>query len=197
MISITRRLAATGVNAARHKRPFQVKLIGFNDFHGNLQSPGTFGQNTSIPTALRPAVGGAGIPGAYVQRLKAQNPHNVVVGAGDFIGATPLVSALFFDEPAVETLNRIGVDFNSVGNHEFDKGSAELLRLQRGGCKETGGVRDPQQLPGRAGGHTRAVRRRQIQMAVSQRFLDCQEQAAAAAVRHQDPSTACAWPSSA
>jgi 5'-nucleotidase len=57
------------------------------------------------------------------------------VGAGDFIGASPLVSALFFDEPAVETLNKIGVDFSSVGNHESDKGKDELRRLQNGGCK--------------------------------------------------------------
>jgi 5'-nucleotidase len=130
------------------RKPLRVKIVGFNDFHGNLQSPGSFGQNTSIPAAQRPAVGGADYLAAYVARLKAQNPNTVVVGAGDFIGATPLVSALFFDEPAVETLNRIGVDFNSVGNHEFDKGSAELLRLQRGGCKETNGVRDPNSCQG-------------------------------------------------
>jgi 5'-nucleotidase len=59
----------------------------------------------------------------------------VVVGAGDFIGATPLISALFNDEPTVEVLNRIGLDFNSVGNHEFDRGATELLRLQNGGCR--------------------------------------------------------------
>lgn len=112
-----------------------VKIIGFNDYHGNLQSPGTFGNDTSVPAASRPAVGGAEYLAAYVARLKARNPLNVVVGAGDFIGASPLVSALFFDEPAVETLNRIGLEFNAVGNHEFDKGAAELLRLQAGGCK--------------------------------------------------------------
>ncbi len=124
-------------------RTLTVKIIGLNDFHGNLQSPGTFGENLSIPAAQRPAVGGAEYVGAYVARLKAQNKHNVVVGAGDFIGASPLISALFFDEPTVEVMNRIGLDFNSVGNHEFDKGSAELLRLQHGGCKITNGAQDP------------------------------------------------------
>ena len=131
-----------------HKKAVKVKIIGFNDFHGNLQSPGTFSQNTSIPAAQRPAVGGADTLAAYVKRLKSQNPNHVVVGAGDFIGASPLVSALFFDEPTVETLNRIGVDFNSVGNHEFDKGPAELLRLQLGGCKETNGLREPNSCQG-------------------------------------------------
>lgn len=88
-----------------------------------------------MPAADRPPVGGAEFMAAHVAKLKAQNPNNVVVGAGDSIGASPLISALFQDEPAVETLNRIGLEFNSVGNHEFDKGSAELLRLQNGGCK--------------------------------------------------------------
>ena len=129
-------------------KPFTVKIIGFNDYHGNLQSPGTFGQNTAVPAAQRPAVGGADYLAAYVARLKRQNRHNVVVGAGDFIGASPLVSALFFDEPSVETLNRIGLDFNAVGNHEFDKGAAELLRLQNGGCKTTNGVVDPNSCKG-------------------------------------------------
>ena len=130
------------------QRPVTVKIIGFNDYHGNLQSPGTFGQNTAVPTAQRPAVGGADYLGAYVARLKAQSRHHVVVGAGDFIGASPLISALFFDEPAVETLNRIGVEFNAVGNHEFDKGAAELLRLQHGGCKTSNGVVDPNSCKG-------------------------------------------------
>ena len=129
-----------------------VKVIGFNDYHGNLQSPGTVGVNTSIPAASRPAVGGAEYLAAYVARMKSQNPLNVVVGAGDFIGATPLISALFFDEPAIETLNKIGVEFNAVGNHEFDKGSAELRRLQNGGCKLTGGLPDPNSCKGLGSG---------------------------------------------
>ena len=129
-----------------------VKVIGFNDYHGNLQSPGTFGINTIVPAAQRPAVGGAEYLAAYVARLKAQNRLNVVVGAGDFIGASPLISALFFDEPAVETLNRIGVEFNAVGNHEFDKGSAELKRLQSGGCKNSDGVPDPNSCKGLGSG---------------------------------------------
>ncbi len=130
------------------RQPFQVKLLGFNDYHGNLLSPGTFGVNTAVPAAQRPAVGGADFLAAEVARRKALNPLNVVVGAGDFIGATPLVSALFHDEPAVETLNRIGVDFSAVGNHEFDKGAAELLRLQNGGCKIVDGVQDPNSCKG-------------------------------------------------
>ncbi len=132
--------------------PFTVKLIAFNDYHGNVQSPGTFGSSTAVPPAQRPAVGGADYVAGHVAKLKAQNANNVVVGAGDFIGASPLVSSLFFDEPAIETLNRIGVEFNSVGNHEFDRGAAELLRLQNGGCKTTNGAPDPNSCRGSAVG---------------------------------------------
>jgi 5'-nucleotidase len=132
--------------------PFTVKVIGFNDYHGQLEAAGTFGTSTAVPAADRPPVGGADFLAAHIAELKKQNPNNVVVGAGDFIGATPLISALFNDEPSIETLNRIGLEFNAVGNHEFDKGSAELLRLQNGGCKITNGVQDPNSCKGAAVG---------------------------------------------
>jgi len=128
--------------------PIRIKIIGLNDYHGTLQSPGTYGVNTVVPPAARPAVGGAEYLAAYVARMKARNALNVVVGAGDFIGASPLISALFFDEPAVETMNKVGVEFNAVGNHEFDKGTAELKRLQAGGCKITNGSPDPNSCKG-------------------------------------------------
>ncbi|WP_194724683.1 bifunctional metallophosphatase/5'-nucleotidase [Noviherbaspirillum malthae] len=119
------------------KVPVSIKIIGFNDYHGHLESPGTYGATSAVPAAERPAVGGADFLAAHVAMLKRRNPLNVVVGAGDFVGASPLISAAFHDEPAVETLNRIGLEFNAVGNHEFDKGVGELLRLQNGGCKMT------------------------------------------------------------
>ncbi len=144
-------LVATAVFAsavAAQAATVNIKIIGFNDYHGNLESPGTFGVNTLVPSANRPAVGGAEYMAAYVAAMKASNPNTVVVGAGDFIGASPLISALFFDEPAVETLNKIGVEFSSVGNHEFDKGKDELRRLQNGGCKLTNGAPDPNSCKG-------------------------------------------------
>lgn len=116
-------------------QPFDVKVIGFNDYHGNLQSPGSFAPSLGVAAAPRVPVGGAEYVAAQVKRLKALQPNHVVVGAGDMIGATPLISSLFHDEPSVETLNRIGLEFNAVGNHEFDRGAPELLRLQRGGCR--------------------------------------------------------------
>ena len=144
--------ASTSSAGETKPAPFTAKIIGFNDYHGTLESPGTFGQNTSVPTASRPPVGGADFMAAQIAALKRTNPNNVVVGAGDSIGASPLISSLFFDEPSVETLNRIGLEFNSVGNHEFDKGSTELLRLQNGGCKITAGQTDPNSCKGAAVG---------------------------------------------
>jgi 5'-nucleotidase len=123
-------------------RPVAVKIIALNDYHGHLESPGSFAASADAPVSARQPVGGAEFMAAHVARLKATNPNNVVVAAGDLIGATPMISGLFFDEPAVETLNRIGLEFTSVGNHEFDKGQAELLRLQAGGCKPAPGAAD-------------------------------------------------------
>jgi 5'-nucleotidase len=58
----------------------------------------------------------------------------IFVAAGDLIGASPLLSALFHDEPTVASLSLMGLDVSAVGSHEFDKGKAELLRMQNGGC---------------------------------------------------------------
>lgn len=134
------------------QEPFTVKLIGFNDYHGNLEAAGTLGTSTAVPAASRPPVGGAEFLAAHVAALKKQNPLNAVVAAGDLIGATPLIASLFSDEPSIETLNRIGLEFSSVGNHEFDRGFAELLRLQKGGCKQVGGVPDLNSCRGAAVG---------------------------------------------
>ncbi len=119
-----------------HAADVPVKIIAFNDFHGQLEAPGTLRANAATATPTIP-VGGVEWMAAYVDALKAQNPNNVVVSAGDLIGATPLISALFHDEPTIEAMNRLGLEFNAVGNHEFDEGRDELLRMQNGGCHPT------------------------------------------------------------
>nr|WP_314630480.1 5'-nucleotidase C-terminal domain-containing protein [uncultured Noviherbaspirillum sp.] len=143
-------ILGAGTAPAAVAAPFLVKVIGFNDFHGSLESSGTFGQATAA--ADKPAVGGADYLAGHIARLKALNPLNVVVGAGDLIGASPLISAFFNDEPAIEALNRAGLEFTSVGNHEFDKGAAELLRMQAGGCRVIDGRQDPNSCKGAAVG---------------------------------------------
>ncbi len=115
--------------------PVEVQILGINDFHGNLEPP-----RSTIDVALAdgsvvkvPAGGVAYLAGA-AKALRLGQKRSVTVSAGDMIGASPLVSALFLDEPAIAAMNLVGVEFNAVGNHEFDKGSAELLRMQSGGC---------------------------------------------------------------
>lgn len=113
-----------------------VKIVAFNDFHGQLESPGSLRLNPAASTPSVP-VGGVDWMAGYISQLEAQNPNTIVVSAGDVIGASPLISALFHDEGTIETLNRAGLDFNAVGNHEFDEGKDELKRMQKGGCHPT------------------------------------------------------------
>lgn len=109
----------------------RLRIIAFNDFHGNLRSPGKYRASAASPLV---DAGGADYFAGYVRQMKNESPYNVVVAAGDLIGASPLVSGLFHDEDTVEIMNRVGLEFTSVGNHEFDHGRQELLRMQSGGC---------------------------------------------------------------
>lgn len=116
--------------------PVTVKIIGFNDFHGNLEIPR---QSVDGPTSnpdehVRVPVGGAAYLASAIDRYRAKNPRTLVLSAGDMISGSPITSSLFLDEPTIEVMNRIGVDYNAVGNHEFDRGRQELLRMQNGGC---------------------------------------------------------------
>ncbi|MGZ5179909.1 MAG: bifunctional metallophosphatase/5'-nucleotidase [Ramlibacter sp.] len=117
--------------------PVSVQLIAFNDFHGNLEPPRVAISAPVAGTTATVAVpaGGAAYFASAVKQLRARNPNTVVVAAGDLVSASPLVSSLFLDEPTIAVANTVGLDFNSVGNHEFDRGAAELLRLQNGGCE--------------------------------------------------------------
>ena len=113
-----------------------VHIIGFNDFHGNLE-PATLNIYGHF-------AGGAAYLAKAVKDKQAVYGHQAMtVMAGDGIGAAPLVSQLFSNEPAIEAMNLMHVDFASVGNHEFDKGRAELLRIQNGGCPSTGCIGAP------------------------------------------------------
>jgi len=107
-----------------------VQLLAFNDYHGYLEGGGNPGPGT-IGTA--PA-GGAEFLSTKLKELRAGHENTLTVAAGDLIGGSPFLSGLFHDEPSVESLNAMGLDVSSVGNHEFDEGVIELLRMQNGGC---------------------------------------------------------------
>ncbi|MEZ4467683.1 MAG: hypothetical protein R3F43_25385 [bacterium] len=121
-----------------------VQVLGINDFHGNLLPPaGSGGRIQTGPDREKDAVEAGGVEylATHLERLAATSEHTVIVAAGDLVGASPLISALFHDEPAIEALSLAGLDAAAVGNHEFDEGWTELLRLQRGGCHPKDGCR--------------------------------------------------------
>ena len=115
--------------------PETVQILGLNDFHGNLAVPSGTTTYTAGGQQLGETLGGAARLGATLAKLREGQANTITVAAGDLIGGSPLVSAYFLDEPTIMALNRMGLSLASVGNHEFDKGVAELRRMQQGGCE--------------------------------------------------------------
>ncbi len=127
-----------------------VQILAINDFHGNLEPPagsnGVVVASPSDPIASLPGTrvldggvafvpaGGAAYLATHIAKLRAENPDTIVVSAGDLTGASPLLSNLFDDEPSVTVMSALGLDYEAVGNHDFDRGLAELTRLAHGGC---------------------------------------------------------------
>jgi 5'-nucleotidase len=126
--------AGAEARGAERSKPVELQILAINDFHGQLTPVGT--------------LGGAAVLGAYLRDAEATNPNTTIVSAGDLIGASPLISALFHEEPTIEVMNMIGLDFNAVGNHEFDEGTDELLRMQNGGSHPVDGDLDGTPFPG-------------------------------------------------
>jgi 5'-nucleotidase len=130
-----------GLDGGTAGEPVAVRLLALNDFHGNLEPP----SGSSGTIAGAPA-GGVEYLATQLAQLagQVQQENTITVAAGDLIGASPLLSAAFHDEPSIEALGLAGLDLASVGNHEFDEGADELLRIQNGGC-HAGGCADPEQ----------------------------------------------------
>ncbi|WP_225803106.1 bifunctional UDP-sugar hydrolase/5'-nucleotidase [Streptomyces sp. NK15101] len=116
-----------------------IQLLSFNDFHGNLEPPRS---SSGRLMELQPdgsvktieGVGGVEYLAGSLRTARAGHPYSITAAAGDLVGGSPLVSALFHDEPTIEAMNALDLDVTGVGNHEFDEGAAELKRLQEGGC---------------------------------------------------------------
>jgi 5'-nucleotidase len=150
----------TMAQAAQTDRDTHVQLLAINDLHGHLaaNTPGTIQVGCCRPvftggvqtgwTQMTVPAGGITYLATHIKALRATNPNTITVGAGDLIGASPLVSALFHDEPTIEAMNSIGLDVTGVGNHEFDEGVDELLRMRYGdqhggdGCHPVDGCQD-------------------------------------------------------
>lgn len=121
---------------AQSPAPVDLRILAINDFHGYLRpSPGI---RISDPEdkekkVLVPA-GGAERMATLVKQLHEGHANTIFVAAGDLIGASPFLSAMFHDEPTIESMSMMGLEISAVGNHEFDEGKDELLRMQNGGC---------------------------------------------------------------
>lgn len=151
-VSLTAITGCTSVPAATlaGTGPVEVHLLAINDFHGNLDppsggarmfNPADPGRWSSVPA------GGAARLATAVKQLSEQ-PNAIMVAAGDLIGASPLLSSLFHDEPTIESLSQMGMAVTSVGNHEFDEGWQELRRMQTGGCHPVDGCKGPKPFEG-------------------------------------------------
>ncbi|MFJ4619854.1 bifunctional metallophosphatase/5'-nucleotidase [Streptomyces sp. NPDC088812] len=132
----------------KHGKPLpsryqDVQLLSFNDLHGNLEPPsGSSGRVTETQadgTTKTIDAGGVEYLATHLRQARQGNAYSITAAGGDMVGASPLVSGLFHDEPTIEALNKLDLDVTSVGNHEFDEGATELARLQNGGCHPTDG----------------------------------------------------------
>ena len=125
-----------------------IQVLSFNDFHGNLEPPAGSGgrvitghalsPTTGLPVNLTTDAGGVEYLATHLREARKGQRNTVTVAAGDLVGASPLLSAAFHDEPTIEALNQLGLEATAVGNHEFDEGYKELQRLQSGGCLPDG-----------------------------------------------------------
>ncbi|MPZ52713.1 MAG: bifunctional metallophosphatase/5'-nucleotidase [Acidimicrobiia bacterium] len=109
-----------------------LQVLGINDFHGHIATTDGWGPAEA-------PVGRADYFSAHIQKAEAEADNSILVSAGDLIGASPLVSGLFHDEPTIEAMNLIGLELAGVGNHEFDEGPTELRRMQQGGTHPVDG----------------------------------------------------------
>jgi 5'-nucleotidase len=128
-----------------------LRMLAINDFHGNLKPP-PGGIRIADPAdkskSIAVPAGGAEHMATLVKQLREGHKNTIFVAAGDLIGASPFLSAMFHDEPTIESLDLMGLDVASVGNHEFDEGKDELLRMQNGGCHPKDGCQGPHPFTG-------------------------------------------------
>ncbi|MGX4773242.1 bifunctional metallophosphatase/5'-nucleotidase [Bradyrhizobium guangdongense] len=142
---------ATLPAAAQIAAPVELRILAINDFHGNLRPPpGGIRINDPEDRGKKVAVaaGGAEYMATLVKQLSKGHKNTIFVAAGDLIGASPFLSAMFHDEPSIESLSMMGLAITSVGNHEFDEGKTELLRMQNGGCHPEDGCQGPHPFTG-------------------------------------------------
>ncbi len=138
-------------SAAETPAAVDLRILAINDFHGYLRPPSggiAIADPYDKTKKITVAAGGSEYMATLVRQLRAGAKNNIFVAAGDLIGASPFLSAMFHDEPTIESLSMMGLAVASVGNHEFDEGKDELLRMQNGGCHPTDKCQGPHPFAG-------------------------------------------------
>jgi len=144
-------MLASAASPAQTPAPIDLRILAINDFHGYLRpSPGgiTIADPEDKTKKIAVPAGGAEHMATLVGQLRAGRSNAIFVAAGDLIGASPFLSAMFHDEPTIESLSMMGLDISAVGNHEFDEGKDELLRMQNGGCHPVDQCQGPHPFTG-------------------------------------------------
>ena len=144
-------MALAASSLAQTPAPVELRILAINDFHGYLRPPPggiTIADPEDRTKKITVPAGGAEHMATLVSQLREGHRNTIFVAAGDLIGASPFLSAMFHDEPTIEALSMMGLNISSVGNHEFDEGKDELLRMQHGGCHPTDGCLGPHSFAG-------------------------------------------------
>jgi 5'-nucleotidase len=136
---------------AQTPAPVELRILAINDFHGNLRPP-PGGIRIADPADKAKKIvvnaGGSERMATLVNQLRDGHKNTIFVAAGDLIGASPFLSAMFHDEPTIESMSMMGLALSAVGNHEFDEGKDELLRMQNGGCHPVDTCQGPHPFAG-------------------------------------------------
>ncbi|TBV13293.1 bifunctional metallophosphatase/5'-nucleotidase [Stutzerimonas kirkiae] len=115
--------------------PVEINVVALNDFHGNLlSSPFSYPDPQASGGEVTLKAGGIEALSGLLGELRRDDPELLLVGAGDMVGGSPPLSAMWADEPSLKALGLLGLRFSTVGNHELDHGKGELLRQLEGGC---------------------------------------------------------------
>lgn len=151
VVALTVASTSAGRAAELLPPPVDLRILAINDFHGNLKPPPggiAIDDPADRTSKIHVPAGGAEHMATLVKALRKDHPNSIFVAAGDLIGASPFLSAMFHDEPTIESLSLMGLALSSVGNHEFDEGKTELMRMQNGGCHPVDGCRGPHPFKG-------------------------------------------------
>ncbi|KRR22762.1 multifunctional 2',3'-cyclic-nucleotide 2'-phosphodiesterase/5'-nucleotidase/3'-nucleotidase [Bradyrhizobium lablabi] len=144
-------MLAPAASFAQTPAPVDLRILAINDFHGYLRpAPGGIIITDPEDSTKKITVeaGGAEHMATLVSQLREGHKNSIFVAAGDLIGASPFLSAMFHDEPTIEALSMMGLNISAVGNHEFDEGKDELLRIQNGGCHPVDQCQGPHPFTG-------------------------------------------------